>query len=300
MTATHAAQTTINASGDSTLRIGIVGDLHTHFDIVDVHQLNQLELDLLLFTGDLGSGSRDSCLEMARLMSGLHSTTLVMPGNNDTVDITQLAAELTHRSGQNAIMAIARQTQAGGAISLCGYSLHRLAIGSRQVSLITARPHSMGGPDLTFPDYMGQTYAIQSLDGSIERINALVDAADQEIIFLGHNGPVGLGDKPADMWGCDFKPDGGDWGDPDLAEAIAYARAAGKRILAVVAGHMHLRTKQGDERPWHQDQDGITYINAARVPRIFARDNNVYRHHILLTIGTDTLTAEEILLPEYD
>ncbi|TDG11893.1 hypothetical protein E2F43_16130 [Seongchinamella unica] len=286
------------ASASGVLRIGIVGDLHTHFDALDVHTLNQRSFDLLFFTGDLGSGSRESSLEMARLLSALRGKVLVMPGNNDTVDIRQLAAELTHRSGQNAIMAIARQWQHDGDIALCGYSLHRLNVGGRRISLIAARPHSMGGPELTFPEYMSQTYAIHTLEDSVARMKALVDQADPEIIFLAHNGPHGLGEKPEDIWGCDFMPDGGDWGDPDLAAVIQYASSIGKRVLAVVAGHMHLRTKQGNERPWRVAQGGTVHVNAARVPRIFSRDREVFRHHVLLTLTPDTLDIEEVLLAE--
>ena len=75
----------------------------------------------------------------------------------------------------------------------------------------------MGGPELTFPDYMAHTYNILSLEDSVQRIRSLVDEADDDIVFLAHNGPLGLGPEPADIWGCDFKPDGGDWGDSDLA-----------------------------------------------------------------------------------
>lgn len=290
--------TGVIATADEILRIAVVGDLHTHFDVFDIHMLNQRDFDLLFFTGDLGSGSRESSLEMARLISGLRGSVLVMPGNNDTVDIRQLASELTHRSGQNAIMAIAQQRQHESDISLCGYSLHRVVVGDRPVSLIAARPHSMGGPELTFPDYMAETYAIHSLKDSVARMKALVDQADQDIIFLAHNGPHGLGGEAADIWGCDFMTDGGDWGDTDLAAVVQYARAVGKRVLAVVAGHMHLRTKQGVERPWHVAVDDIAYVNAARVPRIFSTSEGVYRHHVLLTLTPDGLDIEEVLLSE--
>lgn len=61
------------------------------------------------------------------------------------------------------------------------------------MSLIAARPLSMGGPDLSFPEYMAQTYEVASMDHSIERLIRLVDEADAEnLIFLAHNGPVGL------------------------------------------------------------------------------------------------------------
>ncbi len=289
---------TLVATGD-VLRIGIVGDLHTHWDETDVHQIGALDYDLVYFTGDLGGGTTQSSLNMARLIARLGKPALVMPGNNDTVDIGRLAAELNHQQGLNAILSITGKQDAAAPVALCGYSHHGIHVAGRDISLVAGRPHSMGGPALTFPDYMGETYGIHTLDSSTERLCALVDDACDEIIFLAHNGPVGLGAEPADMWGCDFKPGGGDWGDTDLAAAIAYAQSRGKTVLAVVAGHMHLRTKQGEERPWQRQLNGTAYINAARVPRIFSGDDDVYRHHVVLEIGAQTLAFREVLLPQY-
>ena len=96
-------------------------------------------------------------------------------------------------------------------------------------------------------------------------------AEDGDLLVLSHNGPAGLGDRADSIWGCDFREEEGDWGDPDLTQAIDHARAQGKRVLAVIGGHMHLRTKQGVERPWRTERDGTLYLNAARVPRIFSR-----------------------------
>ena len=38
------------------LRLGVVGDLHTHWDDIDVVQFNATSYDVLFFTGDLGGG----------------------------------------------------------------------------------------------------------------------------------------------------------------------------------------------------------------------------------------------------
>ena len=289
---------TILADGN-VFRMGIIGDLHTHWDETDVRQIAALDYNLLFFTGDLGGGTSESCIRMARLIARLRQRALVMPGNNDTIDIQRLAAELNHQQGLNEILAITGRGGVAGAIALCGYSHHRIGVAGREISLIAARPHSMGGPELTFPDYMGQTYGINSLADSEARLQALVDGAAREIIFLAHNGPVGLGGEPADMWGCDFRPDGGDWGDTDLAAVVGYARAGGRTVLAVVAGHMHLRTKQGGERPWRRHHEEVVYVNAARVPRIFSAEDDVYRHHVELRITANDLEFTEVLLPQY-
>lgn len=272
--------------------------MHTHWDDVDVRQFATSEYDLLFFAGDLGGGAADSTLRVARCIARLEQPTLVMPGNNDTVDIEQLAAELALQGGVSRILAITRDAATASDIRLCGYSLHELRSATVSVDLIAGRPHSMGGPSLSFPDYMAATYDIDSLEDSASRMRALVDASvAQDLIFVAHNGPTGLGAQPESIWGCDFKPGGGDWGDPDLAEVVDYARACGKRVLAVIAGHMHLRTKQGVERPWRMEREGTLYINSARVPRIFSAADGARRHHLAMRISTAGVEVNEVLLP---
>jgi uncharacterized protein (TIGR04168 family) len=282
-------------------KLGVVGDLHTHWDEIDVHQFDQSEYDLLYFTGDLGGGTPESTVRVARVISKLKKPALVMPGNNDTIDTAELAAELTHRAGLAALTSM--RTEMGAAdqskAEVCGYSTHRFQRGGDlDITFIAARPHSMGGPDLSFPEYMLETYGIGSLAESEARLVSLVDEAESEVlVFLSHNGPTGLGDGHHDPWGADFKPDGGDWGDPDLTVAIDYARQKGKRVLAVIAGHMHLRTKLGTERTWCVEDEGTLYVNAARVPRIFSAEDDVHRHHLSVSIGPAQIGVAEVLVP---
>ena len=96
------------------ISMGIVGDLHAHWDAVDVEQFDDTVYDLLYFPGDLGNGSRESSLRMAREMSRLRKPALVMPGNNDVGDIAALAAELSYRKGLS-WLAAARPHGMGGA-----------------------------------------------------------------------------------------------------------------------------------------------------------------------------------------
>lgn len=279
-------------------QIGVIGDLHTHWDEIDVAHFNSSDYDLLYFIGDLGGGTPESSLRIARMISRLDKPTLVMPGNNDTGEIDELAAELAHRTGVKRLAAI-RQGATGAAhsVRLCGYSLHRVAQEDVDCTLISARPHSMGGSQLSFPELMDQVYDIPSMEASAGRLCELVDQVpSRDLVFFSHNGPTGLGDQPEDMWGCDFKPRGGDWGDPDLTAAIDHARATGRRVLAVIAGHMHLRTKAGGERPWLLERDGIVYVNTARVPRIFAHEGDEMRHHVSVGISADGIEVAEQLV----
>jgi len=286
-------------------KLGVVGDLHTHWDDIDVHQFDRSDYDLLYFTGDLGGGPPESTIRMARIMSKLNTPALVMPGNNDTIDTAELSAELTHRAGLARLSSMRTDAQYRAdekpKVQVCGYSLHRVERGSLDITFVAGRPHSMGGPDLSFPDYMLETYGIGSLQESEQRLLALVDEAESEqLIFLSHNGPFGLGDGHQDPWGADFKPNGGDWGDPDLAAAINYAVAQNKRVLAVIAGHMHLRTKLGTERKWWVESEGIHYVNAARVPRIFYTSDDVHRHHLAVSVRPGAVDVREVLVPQGD
>ena len=74
-----------------------------------------------------------------------------------------------------------------------------------------------------------------------------------------------------------------------------YALSTGKTVRAVVAGHMHQATHDGG-RPWMLEKNGVLYINAARVPRIFATKVCQVRYHIALDIDGDSVTATDVFI----
>lgn len=287
------------------LKIGLIGDLHGSWDGFDVGWFARSDYDLLLFTGDLGSGTRDNGVQIARSVGRLPKPALVMLGNNDAKDAPQIVAELAHQRGLVALhklTAAPRETEPGtrlGEVRDCGYSLHPLAVDGRAITLLAARPFAMGGGALSFPERVRERYGIASMEDSSARLCALVEQAPSDtLIVLAHNGPTGLGASASDIWGCDFLEQASDWGDPDLRAALDHARALGKRVLAVAAGHMHLRTKQGGERPWQIERDGTLYLNPARVPRIFAGPGGNVHHHVRLELDHGALRAREVLVPE--
>jgi hypothetical protein len=101
-----------------------------------------------------------------------------------------------------------------------------------------------------------------------------------------------LGEAGTALWGRDFTLAGdktaqaapNDWGDRDLREAIEYARAVGKRVLGVIAGHMHRRPGAGS-RPLCVEQEQILYVNPAVVPRVFSRGTGRTHHHVGLRLN---------------
>ncbi len=284
-----------------TARIALIGDLHGSWDDWDARYFNHSEYALLLFTGDLGSGTRDDGVRVARSIGRLARPTLVMPGNNDADHLPEIAAEIGHQRGLSALRKLGAGTggSASGAVSLCGYSLHPLELSGRAITLLAARPYALGGNELSFPERLAGRHGIASMAASAERLCELVERApSDELVVLAHNGPTGLGDAATDLWGCDFRAEEGDWGDEDLAQALVRARQLGKRVLAVVAGHMHSRTREGRPRTWQLERDGTLYVNPARVPRIFEDERGTEHHHVVLEIGAQGVLAREMLVRE--
>ena len=284
-------------------RIGVLGDLHGFWDDWDARYFSGTDYDLLLFTGDLGSSTGSNGVRIARSIGRLDKQALVMPGNNDVSAVLEIGAELRHQRGLLALRKLVGRALGAhaGEVHLCGYSLHPFTLGERVITVLAARPYARGGSVLSSPERLSESFGIESADASLQRLRALVDQAPSaELIILAHNGPYGLGGSAVDLWGRDFAPEEGDWGDADLADAIAYARSRGKRVLAVVAGHMHLHTRDGRTRAWQRRSDDSLYVNAARVPRIYEEASGKYRHHVVIDLEGDEVSAREVLVREPD
>jgi uncharacterized protein (TIGR04168 family) len=139
------------------------------------------------------------------------------------------------------------------------------------LSIVGGRPFSWGGAEWKYPRFYEERYGISGFESSIARIQQAIDEATSDcLLFVGHCGPTGLGDAPEDPCGRDWKPLGGDFGDPDLAAGIDYARQRGKTIPLVAFGHMHHGLRHRKDclrRRIHVDTDQTLHLNAASVPR---------------------------------
>jgi len=286
-------------------RIGLIGDLHGSWDDWDTRWFNASDYQLLLFTGDLGSGTADNGVRIARSLGRIEKPALVMPGNNDAHQIPKLAAELGHQRGLSALRRVGAlfgshpPGKGAGQVHLCGYSLHTFELASRTLTVLAARPYAMGNGELSFPDQLRSAFEITSMEDSRRRLRELVDQAPgNELIFLAHNGPRGLGGGASDLWGADFRDGAGDWGDDDLADAIGYAHQRDKRVLAVLAGHMHSPTRDGQARSWQLQVDQSLYVNPARVPRTWEDATGKYRHHAVLELEGNNATVREVVVRE--
>ena len=285
------------------VQIAVIGDVHRHFSAEDVAYFNNSDYDLILVVGDLANWWPHEGHQVARTMSQLKKPCLLIPGNHDTVTAYQLLAEVKQYRTFMRLSTIGHGRRerslrrALGSITYCGYSTHAFNVRGVPFGVVAARPYTMGGPKLGFKHRLEQVYGITSMEESAERLERCLDQATSDrLIVLAHNGPTGLGASREDIWGCDFLPEEGDYGDPDLERAIAYAQNTGKRVMCVVAGHMHRKLQGGGQRLWQLEKDGIYYLNAARVPRIFRQDGEIVRHHIRLSFDESSFEIEELLI----
>jgi uncharacterized protein (TIGR04168 family) len=305
--------------GTETTRIAVIGDIHLQYDDWDTAYFNRSDYDLLLLTGDLGEffHPRESFTIAAKLAQLLKPAVFV-PGNHDVHNTLQIAAEILRArwlasvSGYYHFEHHERLAAQLNPVAVGGYSIHPYQGEHTTFDLVVARPYAMGGSSISYAPLMRSLYGVKKEAQSIKLLCNLVDLAESEnLIFLAHNGPSGLGDGPADIWGCDFDPAQGDFGDQDLQEVVQYAQGKGKRVLAVIAGHMHLQTylgpkpvwkrrgEPGPERPFCVEKDGVLYVNAARVPRIDTVDGRRLHYHVCIEIsGIDVAVREVVVVEE--
>jgi uncharacterized protein (TIGR04168 family) len=288
------------------LKIAVVGDVHDQWEDEDATALKALEVDLVLFVGDFGNESVD----VVRRVASVDIPKAVVMGNHDAwYSATEWGRkkcpyDRTQEDWVQLQLDILGETHVG-------YS--KLDFPDFDLTVVGGRPFTWGGPEWKFADLCRERYGIQDQEESAMKIfEAVKSAAHETIIFLSHNGPSGLGDRPEDPCGKDWHPIGGDYGDPDLAEAISRSMTTGKNISLVTFGHMHhtLRhTKKEIRRRLFRSPEGAVYLNAATVPRIVEKDNDKLRNFSLVEmkngsvsqaasvwVGKDfTVVEEEIL-----
>lgn len=277
------------------MRFAVIGDIHGFWDERDTAFFEASDYDALLFVGDLPrlANPREVVGELARLTK----PAWLMPGNHDGVTAPQLLAEIKGWHPLRRLTAIGmtrrvrRLEAAIGNVRLTGYALHDVGDG---LGMLAARPHAMGPDKFYYGHYMKRRFGVRGYRDSADLLRRLVDDAPQDLIVLAHNGPAGLGDAPEDPWGCDFSDEFGDFGDPDLEAALEHARESGRRVHALVAGHMHHQRKRGGGRRTSARRHGTLYVNAASVPRI--RDGGARRHHVALTVDTEGAHAETVIV----
>ncbi|MBW4614067.1 MAG: TIGR04168 family protein [Desmonostoc vinosum HA7617-LM4] len=274
------------------LKIAVVGDIHDQWEVEDGIALKHLGVNLLLFVGDFGNES----VEVVRAIASLDIPKAAVMGNHDAwYTATEWGRKKCpyDRSTEDWVQA---QLDLLGSAHV-GYG--KLDFPDWHLTVVGGRPFTWGGPEWRFAEICKERYGVTSLEESADRIVKAVKSATYEtIIFLGHNGPSGLGDRPEDPCGKDWHPIGGDFGDPDFAEAISQALTAGKTIPLVTFGHMHqtLRhTKKVSRKPIFRSPEGIIYLNAASVPRIVENGNEKLRNFSLVSLEAGVVSQASLV-----
>lgn len=287
------------------IKIAVVGDIHDQWEADDARSLQQLGVNLVLFVGDFGNESVD----VVRAIAAIDLPKATVFGNHDAWYSAsdwgkqKCPYDRTKEDWVQDQIDLLAETHVG-------YS--KLDFPALNLTVVGSRPFSWGGNVWKNAEFYKQRFGVTSFAESTEKmIAATKSAAYETVIFLGHNGPVGLGDRPDDPCGKDWQPIGGDYGDPDLTEAISSARQLGKTIPLVTFGHMHhsLRHTKAHLRKAVFAQEGTVYLNAARVPRIVQNGKERWRNFSLVSlqaglvsqvslvwVGQDfTVVSEEII-----
>lgn len=269
------------------VKIAVVGDIHDQWDVEDGMALKHLGVDLVLFVGDFGNES----VEVVKTIASLDIPKAAVMGNHDAwYSATEWGRKKCpyDRTKEDWVQ---KQLDLLGAVQV-GYS--KLDFPQWNLTVVGGRPFTWGGPEWRFAEICQERYGVSSLDDSADKIvKAVKNATCDNIIFLGHNGPSGLGDRAEDPCGKDWHPIGGDFGDPDLAAAISQTLNMNKTVSLVAFGHMHrtLRhTKKLERKAVFKSPEGTIYLNAANVPRIVQENGVKLRNFSLVCLDGGMVT----------
>lgn len=273
-------------SDRNSLTIAIIGDVHDAWETEDGLALQQLGVDLALFVGDFGNES----VEVVRAIANLDLPKAVILGNHDAWYSASNWGKHKCPYDRQKEDWVQDQLDILGELHV-GYG--KLDLSQFGISVVGTRPFSWGGSAWKNGQFYQERYGVTSFAESTAKVVAAAETATFEtVIFLGHCGPLGLGDRPEDPCGKDWMPIGGDYGDPDFADAIAQSKQLGKCVPLVAFGHMHhnLRnTRERTRRAVHVDSDATLYLNAANVPRIKQVGIDRLRHFCLVSLQAQTV-----------
>ena len=261
--------------------IAVVGDVHDQWEWQDNACLQELGVDLALFVGDFGN----EAVTVVERVAALKLPKAVILGNHDA------HYSASKRGRKKCPYDRAKEDRVQQQLDLLGadhVGYNKRDFEQFHLSVVGSRPFSWGGPEWRNEEFYQQRYGVTGFSDSTEQIMGTVrETAYPTTIFLGHNGPKGLGENRYDPCGRDWKPAGGDYGDPDLASAIGQSRQWGKTIPLVTFGHMHhqLRyTNDYQRTAVRQDEQGTVYFNAACVPRLVETENCRLRQFCLVSL----------------
>ncbi|QUS62048.1 TIGR04168 family protein [Synechocystis sp. PCC 7339] len=272
----------------ATITLAVVGDIHDQWELADHQALQAVAVDLVLFVGDFGNES----LPVVSLIASLTIPKATVFGNHDAwFTASDWGRKKCPYDRQKEDRVKAQQELLG----VADVSYGRRDFQQFGLSVVGGRPFTWGGNEWKNKHFLRERYGMENFTQSQTQIAATALASPHEtLIFLAHNGPTGLGNHPESICGRDWNPLGGDFGDPDLAWAIASVREQGKQVPLVTFGHMHHRLRHRQDRlrdRVYVDHQGTVYLNAACVPRIQTEKGSLppARNFSLVTLVNGTV-----------
>ena len=274
------------------IKIAIVGDIHDQWEEEDGIALEQMGVDLVLFVGDFGN----EAVEVVRKIAALEIPKAVVMGNHDAWYTASSWGRKQSPYDHGTEDRVQQQLDLLGDTQV-GYG--KKDFPQLQLSVVGGRPFSWGGQKWKNKRFLRDRYQVRNSDESTEKIFSQAQSTIyNDIIFLGHNGPFGLGEHPEDICGRDWQPLGGDHGDVDLAQAIERVQNLGKNVPLVAFGHMHHRLRHTKERLRTSictSPEKTVYLNAASVPRIIEQDGERLRNFSLVWLQNSSVTKAALV-----
>ncbi len=274
------------------ITIAVVGDIHDLWDSEDETALKDLGVDLVLFVGDFGN----EAVEIVRQIAAVSLPKAAIMGNHDAWYTASYWGQKQAPYDRTKEDRVQQQLDLLGETHV-GFS--HLDFPQFNLSVVGSRPFSWGGTKWRNENFYRDRYNVNNFAESTSRIvTAAKNTAYDTIIFIGHNGPTGLGDEPEAICGKDWQPLGGDYGDPDFTEAIDKVRSLGKSIPLVTFGHMHHRLRHRKDR-WrtriNTSPEETIYLNSACVPRIKTEPEGLQRSFSLVSLDRGQVTKISLI-----
>jgi len=276
--------------------VAVVGDVHNQWNQADEKALKHLGVDLVLFVGDFGN----EAVDIVRQIAQADLPKAVIMGNHDAWYSASSWGRNKAPYDQSQEDRVQQQLDL---LENTHVGFSQLDFDKCDLSVVGSRPFSWGGSTWRNAQFYSDRYNIKNFAESSQRIvNSAQETAHDTIILIGHNGPYGLGDKPESICGRDWKSEGGDYGDPDLQDAIKKIKESGKSIPLVTFGHMHheLKYPRGERRKIIDVKDDTVYLNAACVPRIIKNGKEEQRSFSLVTLQERTVVEISLVWLDAD
>lgn len=272
--------------------IAIVGDVHNQWSSQDSKALEALDVDLALFVGDFGN----EAVPIVQQIAAVATTKAVILGNHDA---WYVASKVNQKKSPYNPIKEDRVQQQLDALGDCHVGFGKLEVAKCQLTVVGARPYSWGGTQWRHGQFYKDRCDIGGFVESTAKICESIDAAEHDtLVFLGHNGPAGLGDQVHNICGRDWKKRGGDYGDPDFANAIAHARTSNRHVPLVVFGHMHHELRYDKTRLRDRvvvDNHGTVYVNGANVPRVLETNSSWQCSFTLVTLAASKVETVRLI-----